>query len=221
MTGEVNVEPLDAVLVVLDRLLAVVQGPRPFLDAPFLGTRLLPLDADGAEVVVDRGTGSGDLLLLLLEVFALALQAFRLSFQVGRAGLQLGFPSVQLLLPRLERILRLLEPRRGSFHRVDEEWGGSVTRHVTSPPTEDAPSLRCSPAYISRRLRKSCLRIFRGGRATAGETGGDQRSRDRHGPRRWLGGGSPGEREIVKRFQTNRRPLKGRVSERRERAADW
>src|SRR5439155_687487 len=37
VTGKVHVEPPDAVLVVLDRLLAVVQGPGPFLDAPFLG----------------------------------------------------------------------------------------------------------------------------------------------------------------------------------------
>src|SRR5205807_759209 len=88
VTGKVHVEPPDAVLVVLDRLLAVVQGPGPFLDAPFLGAGLLPLDTDGAEVVVDRGAGRGDLLLLLLEVVPLALQALRLSFQVGRAGLR-------------------------------------------------------------------------------------------------------------------------------------
>ena len=207
VTGEVHVEPLDAVLVVLDRLLPVVQGPRPFLDASLLGAGLLPLDADGAEVVVDRGTGRGDLLLVLLELFALALQALRLSFQVGRAGLQLGFPSVQLLLPRLERILRLLEPRRGSFHRIDEEWGGPVTRHVTSPPTEDAPSLRCSPAYISRRLRKSCLRIFRGGCATAGETGRHRRGRDRGRPRRCSASSRGGAMEIVKRCQTDERHL--------------
>src|SRR5207249_11277667 len=99
------------------------------------------------------------------------------------------------------------EPRRGRSERVDCECRVSVTRHVTSPRTEEAPSLRCSPAYISRRLRKSCLRIVRGGRATAGETGGYQRSRDRQRPRRCLGVGSPGEMEIVKRCQTNERHL--------------
>ena len=208
VTGKVHVEPPDAVLVVLDRLLAVVQGPGPFLDAPFLGAGLLPLDADGAEVVVDRGAGRGDLLLLLLEVVPLALQALRLSFQVGRAGLQLGFSSVQLLLPRLERILRLLEPRRGGFHRFDEERGGLVTRHghVTANRRRTVPPVSASlykpsaeeiiPENISRPV--AGLRVRPAGPGAVEIDGGRGDAPASARATRW---------RIVKRCQTDERHL--------------
>src|SRR5438552_1192178 len=160
VTGQFEVEPLHPILVLLDRLLPFVQGAGPILHALLLGPDPFPVHPDRGEVVVNRAAAGVDLLLLLLEFLPLGSQALGLTIHLDPLGLEFRLPRVEFLLARFERVLRLLEPRCGCLHRVDEEWGGLVTGHVRSPPSGGTTSLGCLPDYISRGPRESCLRTF-------------------------------------------------------------
>src|SRR5207245_2970636 len=90
--------PLDLVLALLPRLLALVQAARPVLDAPLLRRGFVPVHPDGGEVLVDRGAAGSDVVLLFREFGPLRLDARLSLLEVGRAGFELRSEGIDLFL---------------------------------------------------------------------------------------------------------------------------
>ena len=86
------------------------------------------------EIPIDRGASLLDVVPLLRERRLVGLELGRVLLELRALRVEMGLERVQFLRARFEGGLRLLELRCRGFHRIEQERGGLLARHVRSPP---------------------------------------------------------------------------------------